>query len=104
MHPFSNMAAAACLCCRLTRLRTVSNKLLIYHSRTFTDLSKTNIFPRPNLAWLEHKAEVWLQAYEDFVGLTEVKAAQNKVIEVRQKVEGDRATKYVTRHIYKHCN
>ena len=28
------------------------------------------------------RAERWLQSYEDFVGLTEVKEAQNNVIEV----------------------
>lgn len=50
-------------------------------------MSKVNGFSRPSLTWLEKRAEGWLQAYEDFVGLTEVKAAQNKVIEVRQKLE-----------------
>lgn len=44
-------------------------------------MSKVNGFSRPSLTWLEQRAEGWLQAYEDFVGLTEVKAAQNKVIE-----------------------
>lgn len=86
----NNMAAAACLCSRFVRVRSGSPKLLIYHTRTLSAMSKVNGFSRPSLTWLEQRAEGWLQAYEDFVGLTEVKAAQNKVIEVRQKIGGDR--------------
>ena len=29
------------------------------------------------------RVDVWMQAYEDFVGLTEVKLAQNNVLQVR---------------------
>lgn len=34
--------------------------------------------------WYYEKVSYWMKQYEDFVGLTEVKAAQAKVVEVRE--------------------
>ena len=44
--------------------------------------SSTAAFPFRWIATFQHKASATIRAYEDFIGLTEVKEAQGKVLQV----------------------
>lgn len=52
--------------------------------RTFTSNLPSNLKNVNNVSMqsLNQKFKEWMQKYEDFVGLTEVMAAQNRVLEV----------------------
>ena len=52
--------------------------------RTFTSQFPKNLGNLDNISMqsLNQKFKEWMQKYEDFVGLTEVMAAQNRVLEV----------------------
>ena len=51
--------------------------------RTFTSLPNNfNNLNNVSMESLNQKFREWMQKYEDFVGLTEVMAAQNRVLEV----------------------
>lgn len=54
------------------------------HSRIiiFSVRSVSNLPSRFSTDVLNQKLSIWMQKYEDFVGLTEVKAAQTRVLQV----------------------